>query len=320
MARWKGPVSQPNIKVLAPTPFAARLSSSMYEELGRLEMDLLGFSQRFGHLMNVFAAFEVTTRGKPFLIYHEPMWTMLIDERDMLFIDLASWAKGMHAKGGFLRTVVDRGELGALALPWGQELQQAGNEEWLRAHFERTNAASRRKAYERLFPIAQTETPTPSDVTHLCAYLRCSFDPLRLDRNQHRAHKYEKEKPVTAARLAPCDALEHFNQCRQLIADLRFLASNSSFTSYGYDVKAKADDEEAQDVVDLILCGSLGWIANYGMLANSDPADTYFWQKRDRCYERLHAAHDAAGDPAAPFNNRALVVDRLGLQPPRSNP
>lgn len=225
---------------------------------------VLAFSKRFSHLLNVFAAFEATTRGKSFLIYHEPMWTMLLDERDMLFIDLASWAKGMHATGGFLRTVEARGELGALALPWGTELHQAAGDEWLRAHVERTNIESRRKAFDRIFPIAQTEIPTSSDVTHLCTYLRCSFDPLRLDRNQHRAHKYEKEKPVTAVRLSPFDALEHFNQCRQLVADLRFLASNSSFTSYRYDVKGKADDDEAQDVVDLILCGSLGWIANYG--------------------------------------------------------
>jgi hypothetical protein len=304
-------VSQPEVEVLAPTPFASRLSSIAYEELGRLETDLLGFSKRFGHLLNVFAAFEATTRGKPFLIYHEPMWTMLLDERDMLFIDLASWAKGMHAKGGFLRTVEARGELGAFALPGSPELHPAGDEEWLRAHAERKNSESRRRAFNRLFPSAQTEIPTSSDVRHLCTYLRCFFDPLRLDRNQHRAHKYEKEKPVTAARLAPSDALEHFNKCRQVIADLRFLASNSLFTSYGYDVKARADDDEAQDIVDLILCGSLGWIANYGMLAKANPADTYFWQKRARHYERVHAAHDAAGDPAAPFNNRALLFEPL---------
>jgi hypothetical protein len=298
--------------VTVPTPFQTRFSSRTYDELGILEVQLVAFAKRFGHLLNVFAPVDAATRGKPFLIYHEPMWTMLLDERDMLFIDLASWAKGMHGKSGFLRTVEARGELGALALPWGQELHGTGGNEFLKAHVERQNAEWRCKAFRRLFPIAVTATPASDDVTHLCTYLRCSFDPLRLDRNQHRAHKYEKEKPVTAARLAPSDVVEHFNECRQLLADLRCLASNSSFSNYGYNVETKADDEEAQDVVDLILCGSLGWIANYGMLANSHPDDKHFWQKRQRYYDRLHAAHEASGDPAAPFNNRALVLDGLG--------
>ena len=64
----------------------------------------------------------------------------------------------------------------------------------------------------------------------------------------------------------------------------------------------------------LVLCGSLGWIANYGMLANADPARPALLAEAAALllHERLHAAHDVAGDPLAPFNNRTAHRKRDG--------
>jgi hypothetical protein len=59
--------------------------------------------------------------------------------------------------------------------------------------------------------------------------------------------------------LSPADVVTYHDACRQLLADLRCLSNNSQFGSYGYHVKAQDKDDEARDVVDLVLFGDIGW-------------------------------------------------------------
>jgi hypothetical protein len=102
--------------------------------------------------------------------------------------------------------------------------------------------------------------------------------------------------------------IEHLGKCQELVADLRCLASNSTFISYGYKVQPKTDDDEARDLVDLIFCGSMCWIVDHGFLATPPtPEARFYWQRRDAHYARLHTLHEASGKPDQPFNNRALI-------------
>jgi hypothetical protein len=155
-------------------------------------------------------------------------------------------------------------------------------------------------------PNAQAETPVSSDLGTLRKRLFVSFEPLREDRNQHRAHRYEGQS-VTAKELTPPDIVEHLHACQDLVADLRCLVSNASYGGYRYKIEANPDDDAARDVVDLILRGSLDWIVNFSAVAMPNPA-RWYWQNRRRYYDALHAAHEAQDKPEEPFNNRALIV------------
>ena len=187
-------------------------------------------------------------------------------------------------------------------------------ERTIRRHVEDVNRRAREEAFGRLFPFGttrkdQANVPCDADVSGLCDRLEVQFKALHDDRNQHRAHRYERKQPKTAKMLELSDVTKRLQECQVLLADLRFLSSNSTFASYGYDPKAHVDDEYAQDIVDLVLLGDLRTIidAEYGPSKTPSAEPGFYHQRRIAHYERLHALHDAAGKPEEPFNNRALL-------------
>jgi hypothetical protein len=213
-----------------------------------------------------------------------------------IIVDLASWALGFYKKGGggFLRHL--RGDdLKALGLRWKQD----PNED--RYVVER-NRAWRKMSFDRLFASATKDVPTQKDIDDLADRLHAQFKQLHDDRNQYRAHAYESDQPKTAAMLTIEDVRKHLEACQELLADIRCLASNSQFDAYQYEPRAHDGDSDAQDVVDLVVCGPIFWIID-GDPGKGHKPDTFYVQKRDAYYERLHAEHDAAGSPAEqPFN------------------
>jgi hypothetical protein len=86
----------------------------------------------------------------------------------------------------------------------------------------------------------------------------------------------------------------------ELLADIRCLTSNSQFGAYGVPPKANPDDSEAQDVVDLILCGGVHSIVD----GEPNSGDLKYWRERRAAhYERLHKAHEERGNrDDDPFN------------------
>jgi hypothetical protein len=263
-------------------------------------------------------------RNKPFLPYHELAWTMLLSERDMLIVDLSSWAKELYRKAdksnstdGFLRSL-SPSDLNALSLRGDTEAadpalrpivhvdgepMDPGLDLLINEHVSDMNSDWRETAFDRLFPTAPDDVPSRADIEELSERLYNDFTPLRRDRNAHRAHKFERGKKADAAWLVPADVAVHFKRCQELVMDLRGLSSNYQFMHP--NVRANPDEGEAQDVVDLVMCGSIMWIWHYGAGADSSPERPSYWQKRQEYYARRHAAHEALGDPAAPFNDRS---------------
>ena len=304
------------------TTHVDRFSPALAAAMKRHEDELVDFSARVTHVLSVEQEFVRVTKGKPFVVYHDAAWRMFHSEIDMVIVDLASWALGFYKKGGggLLRQL--RGaDLQALALEWkrtgGHVIMVGGlepeDDEWAQqaidADVQRRNAQWRQWAFDRLF-LGGTHGSVPNvpcqqDVDALCDRLATQFETLHDDRNQHRAHRFEKG-PKTAAVLSLEDVKKHLQACQSLLADLRCLASNSHFTSYRYDPAAHEKDEDAQDIVDLVLCG-IGDIANFGALARTDPAERYYWQKRAARYDALHAAHVVRGEPNEPFNDRSRL-------------
>ena len=309
------------------TTFVNRFSQPVAEALRRHEDELVGFSERVTHLLSVEQELRRVTRGKFFVIYHEPMYRTLLGERDMVVVDLASWARGFYKKAGrgLLRHL--RGsDQQALKLKWkyeGSSVISLGGkaDDVIEDHVRSLNRAWRAKAFSRLFPNGTTgsvpNVPCQQDIDALCDRLAAQFKSLHDDRNQHRAHRYENG-PKTAAMLSLADVTKHLEACQCLLADLRCLSSNSQFTSHHYEPKAHEDDRYAQDVVDLILLGSLRTIidADYGPKSTPASSPGYYWQRRTAHYERLHALHEASGALDKPFNNRALIPDAWRARDP----
>jgi hypothetical protein len=84
-----------------------RFSEATREALRHHEDELADFGTRVGHLLSVQQELVQVTRGMSFLAYHLRMWQMLLSERDMVIVDLASWALHFYKKGdgGFLRAL-----------------------------------------------------------------------------------------------------------------------------------------------------------------------------------------------------------------------
>jgi hypothetical protein len=313
------------------TCVTSRFASPTATALGAHEEHLRGFSERITHLLSVEAELSRIARGKSFVIYHSPMWHMLAGEADMVIVDLASWALGFYEKGGGFLRKLQGPDLRALGLNWkhdgssviwveddaGAEAEatllspEVPRRDASIAAIERRsreeNSAWRKNAFDRLFPEGTNgsirNVPCMQDINALCERLATGFQLLHADRDQHRAHRYEKG-PKTAKMLSLEDVTKHLEACQSLLADLRCLSSNTQFTSYRYKPKAHEDDRHAQDVVDLILLGSLRTIIDGGPNETAN-AGQFWWQKRTAHYGRLHAAHDTCGDPAAPFNDRS---------------
>lgn len=235
---------------------------------------------------------------------------MLLGERDMVIVDLDSWIEALHGSRGFLKSMSPE-DRRALRLEWERTGAPATGDAFIEAHVAKTNRRWREEAFRRLFPNATSE-PGEEDLRALGKRIYDDFEPLRLDRNQHRAHKYDKAMPKTAAMLSPVEVVKHHEACRQLLADLRCLSGNTQWDSHGYEIKPNERNDEARDVVDLVLFGDISWIAEFGFLKVHAEGLRHYWQKRDAYLEQLHAAHKAAGEPEKPFNNRALVFDAAG--------
>ena len=223
------------------------------------ENELHFFTDRLRHVANVNTALERATRGKRFRIYGEPMWSMALSERDMVAIDLASWAKGFYSRGGFLRRAQASKDLRALSLEWKHPIAP---------EIASINAVCRRECFDRLFPCAVSGVPCPKDVDMLVTRLHDEFEPLLDDRHRTRAHKYESDHVATAKMLGLDEVADYLATCVRLLRDIRFLASNGDW--HPPSMRIDAEDKAAEDVVDLILCGTIGWIVQDGAGAIAD--------------------------------------------------
>ena len=121
------------------------------------------------------------------------------------------------------------------------------------------------------------------------------YKPLDRDRNDNRAHRYEhRSRPVRAAMLDFERLSEFFEFSEQLIVDLRLVADG---TQFGFDdVSPTRAEVVSPDIVDLVLLGSID--ERQSLIGTATRADFY---------ARLHAAHEAAGNPDILFNDGRIL-------------
>jgi hypothetical protein len=289
---------------------APHLSEGFRTAIERACNALTRIHLRLGFIESIHAALVETAREKDFHPANLPLYGAILGEREMIAIELASWARGFYADGGLL-DCVSEADLDALGPNWsGPNVPGLSEDEAPTSH--------RSKAFAYLFPYARADKPTLDDVSFLCWRLHREFKPLRQDRNHLRAHKHEPNPKRGNAKAVGVEGLRaHLQICERLVQSVRYLASDTWWKVVPETMKA--DRQEARDVVDLILLGTLRSMTAFAPLRgpesrSSDPpiADLDYESKRKAFYAELHAAHEgriARGDTRRAFNDAAALVE-----------
>lgn len=188
-------IPDPTITPPGPPP-VPQIRDVIFEAHGALEMR----ARRLYALEPFAAEINRLTRGKRFTIHNDIVWTMALDSRDKLVIDLADWSRVAYAPGarGFLRTIQHHLPLLGARRTWGRDES---------LH----DAEMHRQCRQRLFPGAGEQT-SHHDLQGLIDRFAARFKPLALDRHGNRAHQYEHERS-----RKPVVVMHDFAQIRELV-------------------------------------------------------------------------------------------------------
>jgi hypothetical protein len=260
------------------TARTSKFSAPVAEAYFARETELLNIVEQFNLVGSINACLLRTTGGRDFQIYSTPIWNMLINARDKVFIDIASWVKAFYSPGGFLRKA-QASDLAAFGQDWGAAVPSSPpgvNEEW------------REAAFNRLFPCARDakrRKPILHDVDTLVANIASASEALMRDRGDHRAHVFENVGKKSAKRLTVDDVTKDFERCAQVMADLHCLATNASFS--GHQVRFSDHDAHAEELVDMLLFGTFRFMLS--VLFREGKPSRYFHADREQLYERMRA-------------------------------
>ncbi len=226
------------------------------------------------------------SRGKTFEIRHAVVWMMMIDLRDMLGINIGSWCKAAYGKGGLL------GQIAAhhvSCLPCKKRKVTKARDAYLR----RLDEEGHTQAVHRLFPDVVGPRPATADIQGLrdrfADVVRGAVD----DRDNHRAHPWERGTTATTKMFDLPDWESTFAYVEQVLNDLRLVGTDSTWPAA--ELNIISGRAAAEDLVDQVLLGPLSQLDR----ARGGTTRMHF-------YEQLHARHDAG--KATIFNGRELVI------------
>lgn len=243
------------------------------QRISAAQNDVLRIKQRYFVLDALVAELERVTRGKTFRICNDVMWTTLLDSRDMLVVHLASWARATYGAGGLF------GRLQALHVRdlRRKETKKAGGD----AHLAQMDREALDATYSRLFPGVDPSRIGPSDLAALRNRFASEVAHVVADRDNHRAHAWEKNNRADVRFLKLDEVGATFDMIDLLLNDLRLVGTNSTMSSHSLTYVSPG--LVADDLVDLILIGTA-----YGV------ERLRAGRARSEMYEAMHAAHDGS--------------------------
>lgn len=241
------------------------------------EQQLLELRARW-HALNVFAAeLHEVTQGRLFEARGEATWNWMLDARDMFVIRLASWARSVYQPGG-LFGVLGASHLHAFSPKYPRDSEAS-----------ESSRALRREAFARLFPAAVARgRPNAQDLVALKDRFANLVAPVVDDRDEHRAHPYERRKATTSLVVPHPEFLDYFERIAGFFSDLRVAAGESPLVHHD-DLLADDPHGDAREMVDAVL---LGGSARRGLIDGT-----------------AHAVHRATG--RWPYEHRAELYDQL---------
>ena len=250
------------------------------------ENQLLGLARRLYALEAFLSELERATQEKPFHMWNDVLWLMILDTRDMLVIHLASWAKSVYGRSGLLgRLQAESPRAFPRKRPWKDQHEGAD------AHLTRLHDDSHAEAFNRLFACASEPYPTRAAFDALRDKFAARMAAIVSDRSSNRAHPYEKSKGGANVRmldLAEVRSATHYAEA--LMNDLKLVSSGC--TLYYCNTNAADCSEVAIELVDSLL---LGMLSRQKLLRGEVARDTF--------YGDMHARHNRLVDGATVYFN-----------------
>lgn len=150
---------------------------------------------------------------------------------------------------------------------------------------ERISDATKR-AMGELFPdLKLGEKVTQKNVDRLRSRFKSAIENIDIDRNTHRAHRFENQSRKQAQAVKPLtltEVKEAFSKVEDLLGNLWMIAKQAT---YIFDTNISSGTEHtAEDLVDLMVFGSVGKIVeNVGIpeaLEKLGSQKTWYWEFR----------------------------------------
>lgn len=260
---------------ITPPTAAGATAPTLDSLLKEVEDHVLFLRSRLYFLEAFVEELDRVTRGKPFVIWNDTVWTMVLDHRDALVVHLAGLAKSMYSKGGLF------GQVRAHCLhEFGPRRHWASDakHDWERRRLDTDHAA----AFARLFPQACGRKLRPSDIDALRDSFEAVVRQVVADRDGNRAHPFEKQRQGTAQMLAMHELAKVFDGVQDMLNDMRLVSSGSTLDYH--DMSAVRCEDTAATIVDLVLMNAM--VRLQMMPRGLD---------RSAVYDRMHELHDRLG-------------------------
>lgn len=281
--------------------------------------DLMAIRRRLYFLHAFQDEMKRLVRGKSFRPRNDIMWRMALDHRDKCYIDLYSFTVEMRHWMPFLdrrgqirqpdQRAINRTDPGLF-----YQIRQHHVASLSRTHVPDPRdhrdeidmaAASKEKRFKRWFPSCQADSPTATDLDHLCLTVQVKMCHLGKDRNQNRAHYFEAKRRAKrigqTTRMLDLTELDHlFQYCDDLLEDLSILSRGPALASGNMNVASC--EHTARDLADLVLLGDV-----------EDVRKLIRDGRRDEFYARMHEIHDNRDgvDPPNFFNDAQWTIEYL---------
>jgi len=252
-----------------PEPSSEAFKSLIRREEGHLQE----LTRRLYLIEAVQKELDRVTRGKPFKIWSDIAWMLLLDTRDALVIHFGSWAKSVYAKGGFLRQVQ------AQHIRLFRRRRNSSDVDHEDPYLKDLLAHYHKEAFARLFPTVTTILPRPADIERVKDSFADQFALLVGDRDSNRAHPYERPQSSSARMLDFHELRALVDKAQAFLNDLRLVACDSTFAYM--DANYASVEETAAELVDQLLIGG-----------QSRRVVVQEGRERETYYNELHARHD----------------------------
>lgn len=237
--------------------------------LGGMEQHILGLHSRHRFLVGFETELRAATRDKCFAVWNLPVWLMILDHRDMLVSDLASFARATYGEDGSLSRLHS-----AAAACFRRRRMRAEDEP---SFSGRMLDALHTSAFIRLFPACAQRHAAASDFDGLASWYFDVARPMLIVRDPNRSEALERTGSADKLNLAGIAAF--IDTSERMINDLRHVSLGNTV---GFLAEASQGEHEAQtELVDMLLHGSL---ARASQLAGN--------RSRDALYSALHLAHE----------------------------
>jgi hypothetical protein len=295
-----GASAEPERSNTSGKPDPKPVKVSVNQQLKTAQSAVLNLHAHLSALKKFQNALGQATGGKPFLIRDAFVWSVMLHSRDAFVIHFASWARSVYEDGGLL------GQIGAdcsrlyIKKPKSKSTDDYGEVQY---------SIHRREAFERLFPDAAARAKGKvrhEEVVKLRDRFVTDVAAVVTDRNEHRAHPYEKQETATAAMMDLTQLDDALSACKTFIHDLS-LVLNDLTTSYPDNLLGS--NRTAESLVDLMLFfrdpGEL--LYDVEQLVHAQTGN-YAWQRRKEAYEAIRAhqeARELEAEALTPFQKAA---------------